>query len=427
MPAPSPETAELTNVTCPFCGLLCDDLAIARSGDAVRVTSTRCPIAVRAFAGVPSAAAVAPRIGGRPVSLQEATAEAARLIAAAHQPIIGGLSTDLAGVQAAARLADQAGAVVDHMNSAAALRNVLVLQDGGWITATLSEVRNHADLLIVAGADLMGRFPRFLERTIAQRETLFGTDRHCEVVMLGAPLPADLNLPGVTASVIPCEVPRLQEGFGYLRALMGGRPLGADSAAGVPRATWESLATRIRAAKYTVIAWAAADFDYPHAELTVQALCEFVKELNREQRVVGLPMSGADGEVTADMTLLWQTGFGTRTSFGRGYPEHDSYHNGTNRLLAQHQADLILWVAGFDATRVPPTTGVPRIVLGRADLPLTEEPAVFIPIGIPGVDHGGHLFRSDRVVALPLMPVRPSTLPTAAQVLEAIGTAMGAP
>jgi formylmethanofuran dehydrogenase subunit B len=427
MPAQSPDSVDITNVTCPFCALLCDDLTVARSAGQLRVTSTRCPIAIRGFSGVPAAVAASARIGGQPATLADATAEAARLFAAARQPLVGGLSTDLAGVRAAARLADRTGAIVDHMNSGNSTRNLLVLQDGGWITTTLSEVRNHADLLIVAGVDITRRYPRFFERTIATRETLFTGERSCDVVMLGSALPADMNLPDVAASVIPCDIARLQEGFGYLRALLAGRPLLADGAAGVTRATWEGLAGKIRGARYTVIAWAAADFDHPHAELTVQALCELVKDLNHDQRVVGLPMSGADGEVTADMVLLWQTGYSARTGFGRGIPEHDSYHNSTDRLLAQQEADLLLWVASFDATRVPPPTAAPRIVLGRADLTFAEEPAVFIPVGVPGVDHSGHLFRSDRVVTLPLTAVRPSPLPTAAQVLEAIGTALGAP
>ena len=90
----------------------------------------------------------------------------------------------------------------------------------------------------------------------------------------------------------------------------------------------------MQAASYGVIAWAAADFDFPHAELTVQALCELVKDLNRETRFSGLPLGGSDGDITADSVLLWQTGFGGRTSFGQGIPDHDAYHYSTARLLA---------------------------------------------------------------------------------------------
>jgi formylmethanofuran dehydrogenase subunit B len=53
------------------------------------------------------------------------------------------------------------------------------------------------------------------------------------------------------------------------------------------------------------------------------------------------------------------------------------------------------------------------------------EPAVFIPVGVPGVDHAGHLFRADRVVALPLQRLRTATLPSVADALAAIDAALG--
>jgi formylmethanofuran dehydrogenase subunit B len=427
MGAPPSNSADITNVTCPFCGLLCDDLTVASQRGALRVTGGACAIGAREFGSAPAPSAPIARISGRDVPLHQAIAEAARLIGAAHQPVIGGLATDLAGVRAAARLADRVGGVVDHMNSAASLRNLLVLQDGGWITTTLSEVRNHADLLVVVGSDLSRRHPRFFERVLGQRETLYGTDRRCDVVLLGSPLSPGMNLPGVTAAAIPCELAGLAEGLGCLRALVSGRTPNQELAGGVPRGTWEELARKVLAAKYAVFVWAAADLDFPHAELTIQTLAELIKDVNRTTRAAGLPLSGADGETTVDAVLHWQTGYGARTSFGRGYPSHDSYHLGADRLLEHKQGDLLLWVASFDASRVPPASDAPRIVLGRSDMAFEHAPEVFIAVGIPGVDHAGHLFRSDRVIALPLAGVRQNQLPTAAYVLDRLATALGAP
>jgi formylmethanofuran dehydrogenase subunit B len=57
-------------------------------------------------------------------------------------------------------------------------------------------------------------------------------------------------------------------------------------------------------------------------------------------------------------------------------------------------------------------------------MPGAPEPAVFIPVGTPGLDHAGHLFRTDRVVALPLAGLRTSRLPSVAQAIEAIEGAL---
>ncbi len=49
-----------------------------------------------------------------------------------------------------------------------------------------------------------------------------------------------------------------------------------------------------------------------------------------------------------------------------------------------------------------------------------REPEVFIPVGVPGIDFPGHMYRCDNVVALPLYQLRKSGLPRAAEVLAAI-------
>ncbi len=423
MPASSKPQADVLNVACPFCGLVCDDLTV-RPGTRLEVVANGCPIAGPAFSAAPGPEDVTPRIGGRPATLEAAAAEAARLLGAARLPLIAGLATDVAGARAAGRLAERTGGVLDHMNAPALLRNVMVMQDSGWITTTLSEVRNRADLLIVAGGDLVGRFPRFFERCIANRETLFGDGRQCEVIFLGAPVPAGLSLPGPVRS-IPCEVSRLGEAIGVIRALLAGRPLTAALAAGAPLKVWQDLADRMRAARYGVVAWAAADFDFPHAELTLQALCELIRDLNRETRFAGLPLGGSDGDLTSDSVHLWQTGYGSRTSFGAGYPAQDLYHHATAGLLQSGGADVMVWISNFNAARIPPDADVPVIVLGRPGMRFGQAPAVFIPVGTPGVDHAGHLIRTDRVVALPLGQLRNSALPSVAGAIEAIEAALG--
>lgn len=422
----SPSTpTEYSQVACPFCGLVCDDLVVGSSAGRLAVTANGCALAGSAFEGATESDGGGARIAGRPASLDDATAEAARLLRHARQPVIGGLATDVEGSRAAGHLADRCGGVLDHMNTAAAIRNTRVLQDSGWITTTLSEIRNHADLLIVAGGDIVSRFPRFFERCVENRETLYAEDRRCELIFLGCGAPAGLTLPGGVPAAIPCDVARLAEVFALLRALLAGRPVRAESAAGVPIAALRTLAERMQAASYGVIAWAAPDFDFPHAELTIQGLCELVKDLNQKTRFSGLPLGGTDGDVTSDAVHLWQTGFGSRTAFGQGIPEHDSYHYATARMLERGEADALLWISSFNAARLPPATTVPTIVLARGGMVLEREPAVFIPVGIPGLDHAGHLFRTDRVVTLPLRQLRASALPSVAAVLTAITTALG--
>ena len=417
MTPPAPQS----QATCPFCGLLCDDVKVSVHGTAIEFQANDCALSARGLAQATTPAGA--RIAGVVASLEQAVGAAAELLRKAAAPLFGGLATDVAGMRAVMQLADRCGAVLDHMNAPAKFRNLLALQEGGWISTTLMEVRNRADLIVLAGCDLARRFPRFFERCVWVDETLFGLkSAEREVVVLGAGIDPSVGVApdGRAPLHLPCDVARLGEAFAVLRALTSGTPLQAEAAAGLPMADWRSLADRMKRARYAVIVWAAPDLDFPHAELTVAVLCELIKELNRTTRAAGLPLGGSDGDFTADGVELWQTGLPFRTNFAGGLPHYDPYRHSTERLLAEGEVDVLLWISAFDEERGPPPASVPTVVLGRPGMRCAREPQVFIPVGTPGVDHAGHLLRADKVVMLPLRQLRDVGLPSVAQVITDI-------
>jgi len=419
---------EIENVPCPFCGLACDDLRIAVAEGKLEVRANACPISQRAFARAGKDSGAQTRVMGAPVPLAEAVDHAARILRGARQPLVCGLATDVAGARSALALADRIGAVIDHMGAAAKLRNLLVLQDAGWITTTLTEARNRADLLILVGTDVVSRFPRFFERIVWVRETLFGLDPGArEIVYLGEAKDTDAGIApdGRKPTIIPCENGRLGEVLGALRALVAGRRVPRDEIAGVPLATLACLGERMKQSKYGVAAWAAGDLAFPHAELTVQILTDLIRDLNRTTRFNGLALAGSDGDFTFNQVHTWQTGFPFRTSLASGHPIYDPYHFSTDRLLASGEADALLWVSSLNASRLPPAAAIPTIVLGAGSMELAQEPDVFIAVATPGIDTSGHFYRTDKVVALPLRKLRESPLPSAAAALDAILNALG--
>jgi formylmethanofuran dehydrogenase subunit B len=419
---------ELENVPCPFCGLACDDLRIGIDEGSLEVRANGCPISVSAFARAGQGAGAQTRVMGAPVPLAEAVDHAGRILRDARQPLISGLATDVAGARSALALSDRIGAVIDHMGAAAKLRNLLVLQDAGWITTTLTETRNRADLLILVGTDVVSRFPRFFERFVWVPETLFGLDPGArEIVYLGEARNTEAGIApdGRKPTIVACGNSSLGEVLGALRTLAAGRRVPRDEIAGIPLAILASLAQRMQRAAYGVAAWAAGDLAFPHAELTVQTLTDLIRDLNRTTRFNGLALAGSDGDFTLNQVHTWQTGFPFRTSLATGHPVYDPYHFGTERLLASGEADALLWVSSLNPSRLPPATGIPTIVLGSGSMALEREPDVFIPVATSGVDTTGHFFRADKVVALPLRKLRESPLPSAAAVLDAILNALG--
>ncbi len=410
-------------VTCPFCGLLCDDLRVERDiiGN-LKVTENGCAKSIVFFGRSP--ASPSPRIGGKPTTLKQAIAQATKILKNAKQPLIAGLGTDVYGMRAVMNLAETSGATLDHMNSNGFMRNIQVIQNSGWMITTLTEVRNRVDLLLVVGTDIVSVFPRFFEREVWNEKTLFGQDTsQREVVYLGGRnINSDAGIApnGRKPEVMPCDLDCLPEVTAALRAIVNGKKLHTKKVAGISVNDLEKLALRILAAKYSVVTWAAAALDFPHAELAVQNITELVKTLNKTTRSAGLPLGGIEGDMNANQVCTWISGYPMRTSYAYGYPQHDPYHFSADRLLASGEADAMFWVSSFNPDRIPPATKIPTVVFGHAHMNLECEPDVFIPIGMPGADHKGVMFRSDNVVSLPLQKLRNSELPTLAEVLSAI-------
>ena len=416
------QASTVETVTCPFCGLLCDDLRINRdTAGNLNVIENGCAKSVTFF-GRPIA--TPPRVGGKPVELKEAIAKAAEILKSAKQPLFAGLGTEVYGMRAVMNLAETTNATLDHMNSNGFMRNLQVVQNSGWQITTLTEVKNRMDLLVVLGTDIVSVFPRFFEREVWNKETMYGQDTSKrEVIYLGGQnidTTAGIAPDGRKPDVLPCDLDKLPDVVSALRAIVSGKKLQVSEVAGIAVADLEKLAQRMQAAKYSVLVWAAAPLNFPHAELTVQNATELVKTLNKTTRSSGLPLGGIEGDMNANQVCTWISGYPMRTSYARSYPEHDAYHFSTDRQLASKEADVLFWVSSFNPDRIPPETTIPTVVFGHAQMQLAKEPAVFIPVGLPGADHKGIMFRTDNVVSLPLQKLRDSSLPTLAEVFSAI-------
>ena len=417
---------EITEVPSPFCGIGTDDLTIKVDGVLLKVIENGCAVNTPAFEQ-PITDTHA-RVSGQEVSLEVAVAKAAELLKDTKLPLIGGCATDVNGMRGLLALADKAGAVIDNMNFTGARNNFLALQDSGWMNTTLAEVKNRCDSLLVVGTDVEAFAPRFFERYLWNKESMFLDDTSSrEVIYLGrAPSGTASTSPtGKAAQVLPCAIEDLPEVIAVLRALVKKQPIRVTSVAGIAVADLQAIADKLLAATYGVVTWGAGALAFRQAELTVQTLSEMIKDINNQNtRCSGLPLAGKEGDQTANQVCGWTTGYPARTRFSSGYPEYDPFLNETKVLLENGEVDALVWVQAFNVNAVPPETSLPTIVVGRSGMTFTKEPDVFIPVGTPGIDHAGHAYRMDNVVAIRLKKLRDSGLPSTAEVLNAIEHAL---
>lgn len=408
------------DVTCPFCGLLCDDLILQNQQESLKILENGC---AKAIASYESEIAVnTPKIKGKTVTLADATSEISRILKKSHTPLIAGLGSDANGMREVMQLADKTGAVLDHMHGNALTRNTLVLQDLGWITTTLSEIRNRADMIIFAGTDA-SNYPRFFERAVWNNSSLFKVkDENKEIVYIGNDLntKAGINPSGKRPTNLNCKTEQIGEIISSLHAIVTGATLDVKEVAGIKINKLQTLAEKMRAAKYGVIVWAPAELDIPHAELTIQNFCEIVKYLTRITRFAGFSLSGNDGATTANSICAWQSGYPLRVNFNKGYPEYDAHRYSTRNVLKNKDVDTLLWISSFNSNSKAPRASIPTIVLARPETKLNFKPDVFIPVSTPGVDHTGQLFRTDSVVALPLKQIRKSPYESVSTILQQV-------
>ncbi len=411
-----PDTDPTVIATCPACGLLCDDIAIEPSSGE---TATPCGKAVQFYNAALNPKVTSAQINGTEASLDEAVKAASELLAQSKQPLFAGLGTEVLGMRAMTKLAQKTNATLDHMHSEGTVNNTLTLQNIGYQTTTLMEVKNRADVIVVIGADLNASVPKFLEKMVCHDETLFDKPTP-KVIALAPPAGARYESP---VEVIEADHHAIPEITNTLKALLQDKnPLNrmddATDIAGVTLGVLKQLVEQLKAAKYGVVIWAASALKtLPQAELATQTIVQFINALNKENRVMGLPLNSGDGDTTVNNAFVWLTGYATRSKFVNGVPVYDPRNLSTAKQIGQ--TDALLWSSSFNPV-TPPETDAPTIVIGHPNTEFTKIPDVFIPVAVPGVHSDGQMFRMDSSITLPLRQFKDTDLPTLHSVIGQI-------
>jgi formylmethanofuran dehydrogenase subunit B len=395
-------------VTCPFCGLACDDLEI----DGGVVDTKGCARAAAGFARA-DAAHRSHAIAGKPADLAAALGEAVAILRRSARPLFHGLTADIDGVRALLALADRTGGIVDHRNSAGLLANAGVARASGWVAATFGEVANRADFVLLVGSDPARNFPRFYERLIRNATPLYRKVPPAVAYLGPQTLAPSADAASLQAIVAETD---LLPALAALGALSHDRPYVAD---GLPAAELAAIAARLKAARYGVIAWDVASIAPDEAEYAVERLASLLRHLNIETRCVGLPLGGSGNGLGAQQTALWQTGWPLRIGFGAGTPHHDPWRYDARRMLEAGEADALIWVATL-APEPPPVSAIPVIAVVSGDIELPSPAAVELRVGTPALDHHGEIIRSDNIIALPVEATRSSGRPSVADIARAL-------
>ncbi len=411
-------STEPTSTTCPACGLLCDDV-ILNAADP-KSLKNGCAKSVSFFEqSLQTNISESPSISGKPCNLDTAINAAADILRKSKQPLFAGLGTEVLGMRTLMRLAEKSNATLDHMHSESTVRNTLTMQNSGWLTTTLAEVKNRADVILAIGTDIVTSHPRFFEKLVWNAESLFNKPTP-EIIYLGVPAEstkAGIAPNGTAPTVIAAETADIPEIVNTLNALLNNKKINTEVVGSVTVSALLAVVEKLKAAQYAVVVWSAGSLKFTHAELTIQSIVQLINKLNETSRAAGLPLNSGNGDTSVNNTSTWLSGYPTRSRYINSKPEYDTYHFSTQKQLKL--CDALLWVSTFNP-HAPPNTDAPTIVIGHPSTQFERTPDVFIPVGIPGVDHTGLMFRVDSSITLPLKKLRESHLPSLSDVINKI-------
>ena len=431
-----PETATkiekikiVSDATCTFCGCVCDDMELTVDLEQDRITKAKnaCFLGRAWFAEhvVDKSRPVA-TIDGRPATLKEASAEAARILHEAKCPIVYGLSdTTCEAQRQAVAISDFIKGNVDTTTSVCHGPSGIAFQEVGESTATLGEIKNRADLVIYWGGNPAESHPRHFTRYAVTPKGMFTPNgkRDRTVVLVDVRKTPSAPVADIFLRVKPG---RDFELLWILRAMVKGVKVAVDveKLTGISREVLEDLVGRMKSCRYGVLFFGMGLTMTRGRHFNSGAVLSLAADLNDFTHFVAMPVRGHGNVTGADNVVSWQTGYPFGVNFNRGYPRFNPGEFTTVDMLARGEADSALIIAtdpaaNFPARAIGHLKKIPLVVLDTKETATTKLARVAFNVSTYGINTGGTVYRMDNV-PISLRPALASPFPGDQEVLTSI-------
>jgi formylmethanofuran dehydrogenase subunit B len=387
------------HVTCLGCGCACDDIDISIHQGRIVEAARACPIGAGWFGD--GSAPARSLVDGRDAEPGAALASLAQLLRGSKHPLIflaPGISCE--AQRLVAGLADACGGRLDNVSTSTVLHSVLAGQEIGRATATLGEVRNRADTVLlwdVAAA----RYPRLAERYAIDPVGLEVPDGRRGRRVISVTIRTDA-WPGADDHM---TIPAGDETavLAALAALLAGTTPATGGAQQWTNA--HDLAGMLLKGRYVAVLADAEPFaagPEPVPSGRAAALWRLSHALNERTRGAVITLRAGGNRVGAESVMTAQTGYPMAVDFAGGVPRyrpHGPIADGVDAALIVGDA------AALGSDLLAPLGAVPIAVIGpgASTGPLSQA-SVVIDTARAGVHEAGTALRLDEV-PLPLRAV----------------------
>ena len=405
----------IENAVCPGCTLLCDDVTYEIDGQKFQ-SNIQCAMAQKWI----DWANAAPEASNQ--SMDDVQAAISHLVACLNQsklPLIAGLGNlTLQGQQAAWKIADAAGAVLDKSIRHRGQGSLYALQRQGKVSASLGEVANRSDLLIFWFCDPVQTHPRMLEKLKASNNKT--------VVVVDSKKTETSKL---ADHVVIIEERETVEFLSAIRRLLSGGESETVSAENKIRDEAIRLVKFVTSCRYGCFLYGHCPTGSADDPVTLSHQ-KLVRRLNDHTRMVSIGLRTDENGRSAENVMAAFSGYPVSVSQAKGIPEYCGDIWSASRLLERGQCDFLLlftgrnWereLASMNSTAKANLAALSKVVIHSGTRPDSDvlNNALMLQVAIAGASGSGDFSRFDDAL-LPLAPLVDSNLPTDAELLSRV-------
>ncbi len=395
-------TARVEAFVCPFCGALCDDIFVEIDKNEEIKVENACILGTSKIRSRNHGRILKPRIDGRDVDMNEAIEKAAEILVSAKKPLLYGFSSTSCEAQSAGiELAELVGGVVDCTASVCHGPTILAVQEVGFPTVTLGEVKNRADLIIYWGCNPMNAHPRHMSRYSAFQSGRFRKGRLDRRVILVDVRPTESSR--IVDEFIQIKPNSDFEIFNAMRAILNYGDCRGDVIGGIPKEDLVKLVEEMKSCQFGIIFFGMGLTHTYGSSGSIREAILLTRDLNRFTKFAIMPMRGHYNVTGFNEVCTWQTGYPYAVDFTRGYPWYNPGEIDSNSLLLAEDVDAMLVIAADPAAHFPKRSvdymkKIPLIVIDPFESLTSTIADVVIPAAISGIEVEGTAYRMDGIL-----------------------------
>jgi formylmethanofuran dehydrogenase subunit B len=408
---------KIIDLVCPFCSLHCDDVKVSTDGRTFKIHDENLTCAKKIEKNnIRKNSLIFPMIDGKTSTLSNAITQIKKNLSTHQELLILNHGVELSGLRAILGLASQYGSIIDHVNSETLFQNLNLLQRSGYMATSLTEIKNRADVIVIFGNKIFEKSPRLLEKVLQTQNSLCTDTRKKEIILVGSFSSRIINDIKKSSRVTNIKI-NLGMIPGFLDLLTDDEKYKKIN--GLSGKDLIKIKKIIFNAKYLVAVWTNSDFALTsNPEMIINSISKYIIAYNKDKRGACSPIAGSLGDVTSSQAIAWMTGFASRVKFIGNTFKHDRVSYNNKVLIDNQNVDTIIHISTLTSDKIKLDKRYFNIVLGHPNSSFSSVPDIFIPVGTPGIDYDGIMFRTDNVVSVALKKIREIKLPSIEDIIN---------